>query len=736
MKFLSLLLPLVLEVGLLEAAQIKGVVLSAETGEALERVTVYLAGTGYRTETDAEGRFQLEPPAPATYLLVATAVGFGLVKREIAPSPEGVTEVEVRLNSGTHIAQEVTVTAERTPSQPELEATEIHTLKSVLADDPIRALQQLPGLISNDDFKSGFALQGSGFDRVGMLLDGIPVYAFLHTMQGVKDTGSTTVLSADLFEGIDLVRGGTSAEWGGHSAGFLKLRSRTGNQSNWRSLASISGSAALVLSEGPLPQGNWIVSARKSYMDWMVRKIDSGAELNFGFHDVFAKVTQSRGEKHQFSFSFHHGNTGLDTVAENIGLNAIHKGRFSSDLAHLGWAYLPTSHVSASTHFYWQRAEGLNRNREGRAIWNNHEDIFGARTVWDVQLFKHWLLSAGATAERWQADNQQESYHGRRRTWVILSSFDTATSKQEAFVQARIPVFPAVTFSAGWTWARLAAGAQTFSSPFMSLEVSPGAGHLGTLSWGQSHQFPFLAQMYGEAGNPLLRPEISRVIQGGWSYRRAGGWETKIFGFHRRRREVPWRREGLWRLVDGKIAPPAATPFENILRDRSSGAEIQLARKALNGLSGWIGYAWGQSLWSERDEAWFPGNYDQRHALSLFAHYRWSAQVDLSLKWKYAGGLPLPAYVSGRENRYFLSADRNLERLPDYNRLDGRLAKTFNKDRYRWTLFVEILNLLGRKNKRFSGFGLDYINFRTGEVRDLVQRQFPFLPTAGVLVEF
>jgi hypothetical protein len=82
---------------------------------------------------------------------------------------------------------------------------------------------------------------------------------------------------------------------------------------------------------------------------------------------------------------------------------------------------------------------------------------------------------------------------------------------------------------------------------------------------------------------------------------------------------------------------------------------------------------------------------------------------------------------------YFLSTERNRERLPMYSRLDVRAERTFTRQRSRLTLYVEVLNLLNRDN---LGPGDANYNVITGRVSDLVEEVFPLLPSAGLLIEF
>jgi hypothetical protein len=686
--------------------------------------------------TDDRGQFLLTDISSGVYQLMVSAVGFGLIKKELQLNTDEPEELEIYLSPGTAIVDEATVTARIRAAPARLSATETNNLKSVLTDDSIRALQHLPSLPANDDFNTGFAMKGSGFDRIGILFDGIPAHSFVHTIQGVQDTGSTTLLSAELIDGIDLVTSGSSAQWSGNSAGFLNMKSRTGNTSRWRNLVSVSGSAFMFMSEGPVGNGSWIASARKSYVDWIIRRIEPETELNFGYYDIFGKATQYLNDTNEIKVSFIHGNTGLSDVTEGSGMNSIDRGRFVSDLMHLEWGWYLQDRITARTHLYYQRADSWNENPGGQELWRNEEDVVGFRSVWDFQVFKNWTISSGITAERWSALNRQNFFRYDSDQWVAVSFFDVKTNRQELFLEASIPVTNKVTFFGGWSWNRQSRINTHYQSPFAGLEVVPADGHSLSFWVGRSGQFPFFNQLYGITGNEQLNPETATGTEARWSHRSEQGFEMALSGYYRWRRKVPWRYQGLWRLEDGEIIPPSPDPFENRLRDRSYGGELLLGRRVANGLGGWIAYAWGKSLWSEAEGIWFPGNYDQRNGLSVFAHYRWTSNVELSTKWRYATGMPLPVYAQRNDGNYFVSEERNRERLPDYARFDIRLAKSFPKDRYRITLFVEVLNLMDRDNVRYSGYEFDSVNPKTGRIKNLTSQQFPILPTAGVVLEF
>ena len=62
-------------------------------------------------------------------------------------------------------------------SQQVLGSADIQNLRGVLADDPLRAVQVLPGVATGDDLRSEFSVRGSDFTHMNMTVDG-----FLHAI--------------------------------------------------------------------------------------------------------------------------------------------------------------------------------------------------------------------------------------------------------------------------------------------------------------------------------------------------------------------------------------------------------------------------------------------------------------------------------------------------------------------------------------------------------------------------
>ena len=75
-------------------------------------------------------------------------------------------------------------------SQSVLGSRELLALRGLIADDPFRAVQMLPGVATGDDFRAEFAVRGLGPSHIGISIDGVDSPLLFHTVRGVDDTGS------------------------------------------------------------------------------------------------------------------------------------------------------------------------------------------------------------------------------------------------------------------------------------------------------------------------------------------------------------------------------------------------------------------------------------------------------------------------------------------------------------------------------------------------------------------
>lgn len=125
----------------------------------------------------------------------------------------------------------------------------------------------------------------------------------------------------------------------------------------------------------------------------------------------------------------------------------------------------------------------------------------------------------------------------------------------------------------------------------------------------------------------------------------------------------------------------------------------------------------------------------------MYGVYRLSDRTSVSARFRAGSNFPVQGYYESREvtgqkgtaELYFLSSTRNDLRVPVYSRLDIRANRTFAWGAARLTVFAEALNLYARENVRASSPGIDGA---TRQVFGLFDSMFPFIPSAGISVEF
>jgi hypothetical protein len=215
-----------------------------------------------------------------------------------------------------------------------------------------------------------------------------------------------------------------------------------------------------------------------------------------------------------------------------------------------------------------------------------------------------------------------------------------------------------------------------------------------------------------------------------------GPYRWQITGFSRREDDMLRLPDSEPRLVSGVVTfPDPAARFENAMQGTARGVELAVQRRSANGLSGWAGYAFVTARYDDRARGEsFPADVEQQHTLNLYAHYRLSSRSSVSGRFRAATNTPIVGYLREIDSRYFLTDLRNRTRLPFYSRLDLRGSRTFDVAGGRLTLFIEIINAYNRRNLR--GRESMIVNRRTGEVRDVTEKLFPIVPSAGFLLEF
>jgi hypothetical protein len=257
-------------------------------------------------------------------------------------------------------------------------------------------------------------------------------------------------------------------------------------------------------------------------------------------------------------------------------------------------------------------------------------------------------------------------------------------------------------------------------------------------------------------GQPGLKAERALHLTTGLE-QRLGPLETKLEGFYVRRDRLPSPTNEV-EVKDGRAAPVL---FKSDGRGRSYGLEVMLRLPVTEQrrYSGWVAYTLSRSTRVDRSpdgegldqyESLDPGTprlstlpqqsreylspFDQTHILTAVGRRELPWNMSLGFRFQLVSGNPTSpmekgdAFYDADADQYKVRAGsvaRNSGRLPTFHRLDLRVDKRWQFQRWALTAYLELMNAYNERP--VEAFGYDY-RYRTRTALE----GLPILPLLGI----
>ncbi len=735
----------------LHAAEIRGNVVSVDRGEPLARVQVAVLVEAQREAvgtaiTTKDGSFVIKGVAPGHYTLRLNAVGYRLITVEFSlGAAEAAKEFDITLAPDNfRRTEKVEVKGDifQGPDSPavtelNLTSSEIRETSTVLADDPFRAIQTLPGVSAsgNNDFFAQFSVMGTPFDDVSTYIDGILVPQPFHGEPGFNQGATLSLLTSETVEDVKLLPVAYPQKYGDAVGAALDIQTRDGSRTPPIFRLSIGMADSEALAEGQLGhsrRGSWLASGRKSYLGYLLRNRLHDTFTDISFYDGDVKLIYDLRPNQTVSFYGLAGHTVADLVHPPHELQPGEFKRGTNDLTLLrgGWRWTVNPRLLLDTRSAYLRTPFTTYDLNNTVINNTHyqEWVGGSSLVWAWQ--KEHVLEAGWTtrygsrsigsrtapstdATGWRNDGyveQASRFFGDRLHLVGSVRFDTASQFDVHPVSPQLSVSLQVTRS---TAMQFGVGRYNqFGFPAYPGFVVPGGGVCLPASESLQTANHFTAGVERRIG------ERTRI---------------RATFFDRQNQSQAARNGGCPQY------PPF--DFQSFGQNYSRGAEFVVQSRTANRLSGWIGYTY---VFARENQFFFvnpparvlspdfPTLEDQHHSLNVFASYRLSPSVHLSGKFLYGSGFPIPSGRIDTTKNPPQFIGLNATRLGDYQRLDLRAEKDWAFTRWKLALYGEMLNLTNHGNPRYIFEGND----GKGNPIVFTEQGLPITPTAGVAFEF
>jgi len=709
---------------------------------------VVVEGAPLSAQTDDTGAFRLLKVPAGMRRLFVSVVGYTLVRRDVQVLAGTSLDITIPLSEGTGTYTEaVTVAADRfresepaVASQQVLGSADIQNLRGVLADDPLRAVQVLPGVATGDDFRSEFSVRGSDFMHMNVTVEGFSTPYLLHTVRAVEDrssSGSVAMINSDVLEDVTLLNGGYAQRYGDRTGSELDFRLREGSRERTQVRGAVSGTAASIVGEGPIgrsKRGSWLLTGRQSYLQLIVERMyPDGDGFNFSFSDTQAKIVFDLTASQRAEFTVLAGHSKLEEQRDDLDSQDFFTGRNASAIG-IGTWRLTTRRAIVTTRIMAATNRFSNETTELVDLDRGRDKELAGRLDATVPLSAHIQLDSGAQAE-WTGETRfRQRFSGALNRYRVINDFSDDATRSGAYAQVRatagrLTVIPGVRADR-WTLTGEATG-----SPWLQAELK--LPNRMTLRGGTGiyRQHPEFDQVIGTLGFRDARAQRADQYDVGVEQRIGSSFRWQVIVFDREETGFFRRPAAETRLVNGRVVRGSITaPYESNVEGSARGIEVLLQRRSSNGVSGWLAYSYGrirstdtlthESYWSDLD---------QRHAINLYLSYRVSDRTSVGAKARVGTNVPAPGYYTKEGGDYFITSSRNTLRQPTYSRVDVRANRTFNWQHRRLTLFAEVINLFNRDNVRFNPPG---VNTTTRRVSNLFESMIPIVPSAGVLIEF
>ena len=342
---------------------ITGLVLSDQgkpVANALITLENKVSGHLQLAHTDAQGRFSLFNVPFNDYHLEAKAPGLSTSHRNVAvhsnlPIP---LTLSMPVTGAIVVVEETADLIEAHPSSHiDIDHTTIEEIPAVVQSRGMESIiLQTPGVIQDENGR--FHFRGS-HGQAMYVIDGVPV------TDQVQATFSNS-LDPSQVEGMEVITGGISAEYGGKPGAVINLTSKSGLGTTDGFEGNVTAGAARfnTFEEGLSARGctggfGYFVTAAGSTSDRFLDPVNFQNDHNHGGTGrLFARFDQILSDRDTLRFSLGTGTTARDVVnlasQEAAGMNQrAHNG--DANLS-LGWVHLISANASVDANVYYRHA--------------------------------------------------------------------------------------------------------------------------------------------------------------------------------------------------------------------------------------------------------------------------------------------------------------------------------------------------------------------------------------------
>lgn len=744
-----------------EKYTLNGTLTETATGETLIGVNVIFPELQSGTITNEYGFYSITVPE-GEYEVIFSSVGF-TPKRLTILLDKDITQ-NYTLEYDTEQLDEVIISADverasiRAPqmSVNTLKASTIKAIPVLLGEaDVIKALLLLPGVTNAGEGASGFNVRGGAVDQNLILLDEATIFNSSHLF------GFFSVFNPDAIKDVKLFKGGIPARYGGRVSSVLEIFQKEGNSKELKLTGGIGAVASRLLAEGPIvkDKGAFLVGGRASYAHLFLPLFDIDNKAYF--YDLNTKLNYRINEKNNIFLSGYFGR-------DLFSINDSFVNTYGNAVGNFRWNHIFSDKLFSnlsliySDYFY-----GLELDFVGFE-WESGIQNFNLKYDLKYYLSDKLQINSGINNIYYSFNPGKIKPNSSDSGILEEQLIKKYANEFAAYVDVEHKISQKLSMQYGLRVSHFIRFGQdeiniyedqnpVVFDPFLLIyqEAEP----LETVASSRSDQLasftnlePRISMAYSFNEDASIKASYTRLSQylhllsntssptplDVWTpsgpYVEPQLLDQYAFGFFKNlwERDFTLEMEVFYKDIQNRIDYIdganliANNAIEQVILNgeaRAYGLEV-LLRKNTGKLQGWLAYTLSKSEQRTpgRTESeiginngeWYNTPYDKPHDISLYLNYEWNKKWSFNSNFVFQTGRPTNYPIGQFEFQelvipYF--GLRNIERLPNYHRIDisATLKPSKNKGRAWQSEWVfSIYNLYNRRNAAS-------INFRQNE---------------------
>jgi outer membrane receptor for ferrienterochelin and colicin len=625
------------------------------------------------------------------------------------------------------------------------------------AGDVSRIIYGLPSVAKVNDTKNSLIVRGGSALENGFYVDNIEINNINHFPEQGSSGGPIGMLNVDFIEDVNFYSGGFSSNYGDRLSSIMELRLREGNRDKFESQLDLNFGGFGGVVEGPLfnGKGSWMVSARRSFLDFIVGAIGEDAASIPQYGDLQAKIVYDISPYHKLTMINVGGLDAISHKKENAiedKSNMYNDFQILQNTFGLNWRYLWKKKGYSNTSFSYSFTDYDfsifdthhyidTGTEEVITKQNSMEKEYRIRNLNHLKINDSNKLDFGLEAKLLSVDynNYYGSYNDflGNQTPALMVEDKKSAVKLHGFISYTWRPFAKVTMTPGIRVGHFTHNSNTNISPRFSASYQLTPSTAINFSSGIYHQnLPLVLLSQKEEHKNMKDPEAHHFVLG-LSHLLTENTRLTVEVYEKQYYNFPMEAtQPQLFIIDEMHFTGMFLPHETLIdngRAQSRGIEIMVQKKLAQDFYGMVSASYFRSKYRDYNKKWRNRVVDNRFTFNVEGGYKPNNKWEFSTRWIYAGGTPYtPFDTQASKDAHMGIFDEkrvNDTRMPDYHSLNVRFDRRFFYSNSNIVFYLSVWNAYGREN--ISSYFWNEI-----DNKQEARKQWSTLPIFGVEFEF